>query len=151
MKDKKHYCKKCLTKLDYIGYCDACGHRFNDKESINRVSEDDITSYEYEGGGFIRKKITRLIKQEELSFDVIEQSIHFEHDLTLHGGSILLSPINTGKHTMITMKTNYESYVRPSWLWEPSMDYVIKTLHRYVIKDMQNDLRDPALKIAEKT
>jgi hypothetical protein len=122
------------------------------KQAIgNHKNVGDITSCEYEGGGFIRKKITRLIKQEELSFDVIEQSIHFEHDLTLHGGSILLSPINTGKHTMITMKTNYESYVRPSWLWETSMDYVIKTLHRYVIQDMQNDLRDPELKIAEKT
>ncbi len=122
------------------------------KQAIgNHKSVGDITSCEYEGGGFIRKKITRLIQQEELSFDVIEQSIHFEHDLKLHGGSILLSPINAGKHTKITMKTNYESYVRPSWLWEPSMDYVIKTLHRYVIKDMQNDLRDPELKVAEKT
>ncbi len=114
----------------------------------NHKSVGEITSCEYEGGGFIRKKITRLIEQEELSFDVIEQSIHFEHDLKLHGGSILLKPVNNGKHTVITMKTHYESYVRPSWLWEPSMDYVIKSLHQYVIQDMQNDLGGHVLEVA---
>lgn len=106
----------------------------------NHKSVGDITSCEYEGGGFIRKKITRLVEQEELSFNVIEQSIHFEHDLKLHGGSILLMPTNSGEHTIVTMKTHYESYVRPSWLWEPSMDFVIKSLHTYVMQDMQNDL-----------
>jgi len=114
----------------------------------NHKSVGDITSCEYEGGGFITKKITQLIEQEELSFDVIEQSIHFEHDLKLHGGSILLKPVNNGKHTIITMRTHYESYVRPSWLWEPSMDYVIKSLHQYVIKDMQNDLGGYVLEVA---
>ncbi len=112
----------------------------------NHKKVGEITSCEYEGGGFIRKKITRLVEQQELSFNVIEQSIHFEHDLKLHGGSILLTPTNNGKHTIITMKTQYDSYVRPSWLWEPSMDYVIKTLHRHVMKDMQNELGGYALK-----
>jgi hypothetical protein len=114
----------------------------------NHKHVGEITSCEYEGGGFIRKKITRLVENKELTFDVIEQSIHFEHDLKLHGGSILLSPVNNGKHTIITMRTHYESYVRPSWLWEPSMDYVINTLHRHVMKDMQNELGCYVLKLA---
>ncbi|MBT5231008.1 MAG: hypothetical protein HOM11_12115 [Methylococcales bacterium] len=106
----------------------------------NHKNVGDITSCEYEGGGFIRKKITKIIEHEELTFDVIEQSVHFEHDLKLHGGSILLSPTKDGQHTIITMRTHYETYVRPSWLWEPSMDHVISTLHQYVIQDMKTEL-----------
>ena len=106
----------------------------------NHKQVGEITSCEYEGGGFIRKRITKLVEHQELGFDVIEQSIHFEHDLLLHGGSIRLRPINAGKYTIVTMSTHYESYVRPSWLWEPSIDHVVKTLHQFVIEDIQDEL-----------
>lgn len=105
----------------------------------NHKNIGDITSCEYEGGGFIKKKITTIIHNKELSFDVIEQSLHFEHDLTLKGGSILLSSTNNGLATIVTMKTSYESYVRPNWFWQYNMDAVIKSLHKFVINDIKND------------
>lgn len=81
----------------------------------NHKNVGDITSCEYEGGGFITKKITQLIEQKELSFDVIEQSIHFEHDLKLHGGSILLKPVNNCEHTM-KVTSDPVGYGNPVWI-----------------------------------
>ncbi len=109
----------------------------------NHRNIGDVTSCEYEGGGFIKKRITNIIKNKELSFDVIEQSLHFEHDLTLKGGSIILTAKGDGSRTLITMKTSYESYVRPSWFWEYNMDAVIHSLHNFVITDIKQESQQP--------
>ncbi len=98
-----------------------------------------LTKCLYNKGHYIVKRINHLEEGRLLSFDVIEQHIHFEHDVTLLDGSFFLQPTAAGT-TRIILTTRYQSRLRPTWLWKPMEEASITTLHRYVLENMKKDM-----------
>ena len=106
----------------------------------NHRAVGELTKCEYHNG-YIIKEITDIEDGKLLSFDVVEQNIHFERDVTLIDGSFELESIDDN-NTKVTLTTRYQSHIRPLWLWQPMEREVIKTLHSYVMEDMRRDLKE---------
>jgi len=62
----------------------------------NHRAVGELTKCDYHNG-YIVKKITDIKEGKLLSFDVVEQNIHFERDVTLIDGSFELQPITEKK------------------------------------------------------
>lgn len=86
--------------------------------------------------GTLAKRISKVEPAKKLSFDVVEQHLHFEHDVALKGGSFELTPV-TPRKTRITLTTSYERKLAPRWIWEPIERNVIHTLHGHVLEGMR--------------
>jgi hypothetical protein len=94
--------------------------------------------------GYIVKKMTRVDYGRVLAFDVVEQSIHFERDISLIDGSFRLEPIGPAR-TRVYLTTRYISHIRPTWLWGPSERAVIHALHTHVLEAIRLNIKgDPA-------
>jgi hypothetical protein len=90
--------------------------------------------------GHLLKRITRLEEGRLLAFEVLEQELHFERDLTLLDGSFGLEPLPSGG-SLLSLTTRYRRRLRPSWLWEPIEEAVTRTLHRHIAEGMRRNLR----------
>jgi hypothetical protein len=86
--------------------------------------------------GYLLKRITRHEPPRALMFEVIEQHLHFEHDVELLDGGFFLEPIDDGR-TKVVLMTRYRRLLRPAWLWEPMEREIIHTLHRHVLTGMR--------------
>ena len=106
----------------------------------NHWAVGNLTKCFYNKGHYIVKRINRLEEGELLSFDVVEQHIHFEHDVTLLDGSFQLEPIDA-QTTKVILTTRYQSRLRPTWLWKPIEEKSIKTLHEYVLENIRKDIK----------
>jgi hypothetical protein len=95
----------------------------------------DIERCVYEKG-YLVKRITRVEGPRLLAFDVIEQHLHFEHDVELEGGSFVLTPLGESR-TRVVLTTRYRRLLRPAWLWEPMERHIIHTLHAHVLEGMR--------------
>ena len=101
----------------------------------SRVGEIIECIYE---GGYLTKEITRVDPLECLEFRVVDQELHFEHDVTLVGGRFLLgSSVDAPQKTKVTLTTDYKRHLRPEWLWKPIEVYVVHTLHSHVLEGMK--------------
>ena len=97
----------------------------------SKASVGAIQECVYENGKGITKRITQRREARLLAFDVIEQRLGFEHDLTLLGGEFRLSPA-AGGGTRLTLVTRYRARSYPGWLWRPLEAHVLHTLHRHI-------------------
>ena len=86
--------------------------------------------------GYLVKTITHLEPPRLLAFDVTEQHLNFEKDVTLVDGSFILQPMAREK-TRVVLTTRYARLLRPSWLWQPIERTVIHTLHEHVLDGMR--------------
>lgn len=89
--------------------------------------------------GYLVKRITQVIPGRLLAFQVVEQRLHFEHDVKLLGGSFILEPVDD-QHCRIVLTTDYERIIQPEWLWRPIEREVITTLHEFVLEGMRQRL-----------
>lgn len=92
--------------------------------------------------GQLVKKITRRVEQRELAFDVIEQKLHFEQDVTLLDGRFEVEPLDADR-TRVRLTTRYRRHLRPTWEWRPVEEAVIHALHGHVLEGMRRKAEQP--------
>jgi hypothetical protein len=98
----------------------------------------DISSCLYSDGGYLSKQIRR-IGDRRVDFDVIEQTIRYAGRIDLQGGRIRVEQHADGG-CGVEMITWYE--LRTPWLklLRPAIDYVVRAMHRIVMRDMKYKL-----------
>jgi hypothetical protein len=89
--------------------------------------------------GYLVKEITRREELRILAFQVIEQHLHFEHDVTLLSGSFALELLDDGQ-TRVVLTTRYVRHLRPAWFWEPMERTIVHELHGHVLEGMRRNL-----------
>ena len=102
--------------------------------------------------GHLTKIITRRDEGRFLGFRVIEQNLHFEHDVRLKDGSFAITPIvqadiTHSDRTRMTLTTGYQRLLRPAWVWEPIERHVVHTLHEHVLEGIRRDSVDRSLRV----
>ena len=90
--------------------------------------------------GILVKRISRVVPEEQLVFDVMYQKLHFEKDVELKDGSFNLSERIDGK-TDIVLATRYERKLSPAWIWQPIETKVVHTLHEHVLEGMRRHIK----------
>ena len=88
--------------------------------------------------GYLVKRISRREEGRLLAFEVIEQKLHFERDVTLRDGSFEVVSTDDGR-SRIVLTTRYERHLSPAWLWQPIENEVVHTLHEHVLEGMRRD------------
>lgn len=101
----------------------------------NKQREGEIVRCFYDRG-YLVKRISRREEGRLLAFDVIEQKLHFERDVTLLGGSFKIIPTSDGR-SRIVLTTRYERHLSPTWIWQPIENEVVHTLHEHVLEGMR--------------
>lgn len=86
--------------------------------------------------GYLVKRITKVEKERLLTFDVVEQHLHFEHDLRLRDGSFIMQPLDA-THTRVVLTTRYERLTHPWWLWRWPEEVILHTMHEHVLNGME--------------
>lgn len=104
----------------------------------------------YYDRGHLVKRISRRTPGRLLAFDVIEQKLHFERDVTLRDGAFEILPA-PGDRATIVVTTRYQRHLGPRWLWRPVERKVVHTLHGHVLEGMRrhaerhpDPVREPA-------
>jgi opacity protein-like surface antigen len=97
----------------------------------------------YSDGGFLAKKITRIVPGQSIEFDVTEQSIRYCHRIILKGGTIEVTAHTDGTSS-VRMITRYELRLPAAAIVRFFVGIGIKAMHRIVARDMQYRLASPA-------
>jgi hypothetical protein len=71
-----------------------------------------------------------------LAFEVIEQELHFERDISLRDGVFEILPAPDDRATIV-VTTRYQRHLSPRWLWRPVERKVVHTLHGHVLEGMR--------------
>ena len=90
----------------------------------------------YSDGGHLTKRITRVIENKRVDFEIIEQTIRFHRQVPLHGGAIILNEQEDGS-TRVALVTRYRNLLRPDRLTDIAVCSVIRSLHRTTLADMR--------------
>ncbi len=101
-----------------------------------KAAVGDTSRCEYENG-YLVKKVTEREEGRVLGFRVIEQKLHFEHDLELRDGSFRLEPGPEPGTTLVTLETTYRRLTYPAFIWQPVETLVLHTLHGHVLEGMR--------------
>ncbi|MDE0739526.1 MAG: hypothetical protein OSB83_09960 [Planctomycetota bacterium] len=96
----------------------------------------DTSRCVYENG-YLVKQITRREEGRLLGFRVIEQKLHFEHDLEIREGSFRIEPGPGPGTTLVTLTTTYRRLTYPAFIWQPAETLVLHTLHGHVLEGMR--------------
>lgn len=99
----------------------------------------DTCRCRYSDGGYLTKRITRVIDQSRIEFEIIEQSIRYQDTVKLLGGHIEVKDDGEGQ-SIVNMVTFYENRIPLKRISTFFIDKVIKTMHRFVIEDMRGHL-----------
>ena len=104
----------------------------------------DVSRCMYSDGGYLAKKINRIVDGERIDFDVIEQSIRYADSILLKGGFIQIES-HADDTCSVRMLTRYELQGFARVIPRFFINYVVSTMHKIVIRDMQARLvRSPA-------
>lgn len=90
----------------------------------------------YSDGGYLTKRITHIESGRAIEFEIVEQSIRYHCGIKLRGGVIRIIAHQDGTSS-VRMTTRYECRYQPSVLMGFLSGFVIKAMHRVVIRDMQ--------------
>ncbi len=101
----------------------------------SKAAVGDVQRCLYENGHLV-KRVTRCQVGRELAFEVLDQHLHFERDVTLRDGAFGLEPLDAGE-TRVVLTTRYIRHLRPAWLWEPMERKILHTLHGHVLEGMR--------------
>ena len=99
----------------------------------------DTCRCKYSDGGYLTKRITKIVDQSRIEFEIIEQSIRYKDTIKLLGGYIEVEQVD-GKQSIVHMLTYYENRIAPRLISSYFIEKVIKTMHEFVIGDMQLQL-----------
>lgn len=104
----------------------------------------DVSRCMYSDGGYLAKKIARIVEGESIDFDVIEQSIRYADSILLKGGIIQIEA-HSDDTSSVRMLTRYEVQGFARFIPRFFINYVVSAMHKIVITDMQARLvRSPA-------
>lgn len=100
---------------------------------------DDVSRCMYSDGGYLTKQIRRIDDGARIDFDIIEQSIRYAGKIDLKGGTIRIEADDDGA-CAVHMSTRYE--VRGAAVLIPRIfiEFVIKAMHKIVVRDMRERL-----------
>ena len=96
----------------------------------------DISRCCYSDGGYLTKRIRKIVENERIEFGIVEQSIRFHRTVKLLGGSIEVVGAGTGR-CVVRMVTHYKTSLKPVHLFEWAIARVVKAMHSIVITDMK--------------
>jgi hypothetical protein len=99
----------------------------------------DTCRCKYSDGGYLTKRITRIVDGSRIEFEIIEQSIRFQDTVKLLGGHIEVEEVDE-QLSIVHMVTHYENRIYPEAISSAFINKVIKTMHRFVIEDMRQQL-----------
>lgn len=112
------------------------------KEVAGKYSKvGDVCRCKYSDGGYLTKRITQIVNNNRIEFEIIEQSIRYQNMVKLLGGSIEVIEIDNNQ-SQINMVTNYENHFAPKFISKFFINIVIKSMHQFVIQDMQAELQE---------
>lgn len=97
----------------------------------------------YSDGGYLAKKITRIVPGHSIEFDITEQSIRYCRHIILKGGTIEIVGHSDGTSS-VRMITRYELRLPAARIVRFFVGIGIKAMHRIVVRDMQYRLASPA-------
>ncbi|MFZ6731835.1 hypothetical protein ACO0LG_07930 [Undibacterium sp. Ji42W] len=103
----------------------------------------DTCRCKYSDGGYLTKRITNIIDQSRIEFEIIEQNIRYKDTIKLLGGYIEVEQID-GEQSIVRMLTYYDNRIAPRLISSYFIEKVIKTMHEFVIADMQLQLENTA-------
>lgn len=98
----------------------------------DRVGE--LVRCEYDRG-WIVKRISRIEPGRLLEFDVVEQRLQMEHNVTLRDGSFRIERLADGT-ARVVLTTRYERHLAPGWVWRPIEKQVVHTMHGHILEGM---------------
>lgn len=90
----------------------------------------------YSDGGYLTKEITRVDNNECIEFDIIEQSIRYYRSIKLLGGAIRVVEHDDGSCS-VEMTTHYRRGGPANFIPKYFIDFVVKAMHKIVVRDMQ--------------
>ena len=96
----------------------------------------DVSRCMYSDGGYLAKKIRRIVDGERIDFDVIEQSIRYADSILLRGGTIQIES-HADDTCSVRMLTRYEVKGGARFIPRSFINYVVSAMHKIVIRDMQ--------------
>lgn len=99
------------------------------------TQQGDIQVCKYRSG-WVTKKLRTKEYGRAIVFDVIEQEIGFERSVRLLSGSFRFEPLGATT-TRLTLRTDYEALLRPRVCWAPFEEYVLRTLHEYILDGIE--------------
>jgi hypothetical protein len=85
--------------------------------------------------GYIVKRISRVEPGRLLEFDVVEQRLHMEHNVTLRDGSFRIERLADGT-SRVVLTTRYERHLAPGSVWRPIEKEVVQTMHMHILEGM---------------
>ena len=91
----------------------------------------------YDSGTLI-KRITRLDEPRRIEFELVEQNLGIERSVIAEGGSYQIDANGSG--SIVTLTTNYLTWLRPRSLWSPLERLAIHQLHRHILRGMRRNL-----------
>jgi hypothetical protein len=104
----------------------------------------DVSRCMYSDGGYLTKQIRHIADGTHIDFDIIEQTIRYAGRIDLKGGTIQIESHDDGTCS-VHMLTRYELRWPAVLIPRVFIDYVVKAMHKIVIRDMQARLaRSPA-------
>lgn len=115
----------------------------------DKTQEGEVVRCFYDRG-YLSKRISRVEPNRRLTFEVVEQKLHFERDIKLLGGSFELTPSPDGRGTEIVLLTRYERRLSPRWMWESMERKIVHTLHEHVLEGMRRKIDADAQKWRQK-
>jgi hypothetical protein len=93
----------------------------------------------YSDGGHLTKRIRRIEVGRRIDFDIVEQTIRYAGKIALKGGTISVEPHDDGTCS-VEMLTRYELRSPLLSIARLCIDHIVGTMHRIVIRDMQERL-----------
>ena len=96
----------------------------------------DISRCCYSDGGYLTKRIRKIVENERIDFGIVEQSIRFHRVVKLLGGSIEVQGAGDDR-CVVRMVTHYRTNLAPARLFHWAIAKVVKAMHSIVIRDMQ--------------
>ena len=99
----------------------------------------DTCRCRYSDGGYLTKRITQIVNENRIEFEIIEQSIRYQNTIKLLGGYIEVIDVD-GENSIVSMVTHYENRIFPQTITSVFIERVIKAMHQFVIQDMQAQL-----------
>jgi hypothetical protein len=93
----------------------------------------------YSDGGFLTKRITRIVTGASIDFEIIEHTIRYARRIVLKGGTIQIIAHEDGTSS-VRMITRYELTSPMLWIARGAIDKVVAMMHGVVMRDMQSRL-----------
>lgn len=102
----------------------------------------DVQTCIYERGK-LSKQITEIDPGRRVEFIVVDQEDIEDDSVELLGGSFTFEPAAGGR-CLVTLETTYRPRLGPRLAWRPSERLTMQTLHRHVLRGIEEDATDSA-------